>query len=262
MLNDFHPVVKEFPTEKEAKIYPVYDLHVGSREFDEKRWLSFVKFIKSDPLAYIVIGGDLMDNGLKNSLTLPYQATMQPAAQKKYLAETLEPIKDRVLCGTSGNHEFRSRREADDNPLYDVFCKLDIEERFRENGVFLVCRFRTEKSHKRPVYVIHVTHGAGGGQLPGGQVNRKQRFSNAFDGVDIFLSGHTHRPLAMPEEKIVVDSINVTARQQTYWNVIASSWLNYGGYPMRGMLTPTAACDVEIVLNGNKKRISVHLGKE
>ena len=34
---------------------------------------------------------------------------------------------------TPGNHERRSMKDADDDPMYDVACKLDLEDLYREN---------------------------------------------------------------------------------------------------------------------------------
>ena len=39
------------------------------------------------------------------------------------------------------------------------------------------------------------THGAGGGALPGGVINRNQRFADAFEGFDCLCTGHSHKPM-------------------------------------------------------------------
>lgn len=259
MVNDFEPIIHTFPNRDDIKIYPIADLHVGSAQFDDAAWRDFVDKIQGEVHSYIVIGGDMMDNGIKSSVTNCYEATMRPSEQKKYLAKTLEPIKDKILCGTSGNHENRTVRECDDNPLYDVFCKLDIEDVFRENACFMFLRFGTpEMSGKdRPTYSVMVTHGAGGGSMIGSGANKVERFGSAVDGLDLLVTGHTHRPLTFPVNKIVIDPQNNKVSYKSFKCVTATSWLDYGGYPIRKMLTPTARELQEIHIAGKRKEIRV-----
>ena len=239
----------------------MFDLHVGSAQFNIKAWEDFLSRVEKEPNSYIIIGGDMMDNGLKNSVTNCYEATMRPSEQKKYVAKTLEPIRNKILCGVSGNHEYRSAKDADDNPLYDVFCKLDIENRFRENAVFLFLRFgsddRNLHGYERPVYSVMVTHGAGGGGYIGSGANKQERFGMAFDGIDILVTGHTHKPMTFPVQKVCVDTRNGKVAFRQFRCVTATSWLDYGGYPLRGMMLPSAQCLSEIHLAGKRKEIKV-----
>ena len=46
-------------------IYPIGDLHIGSPQFDVKIWNKWKSMVLNDPNGYIVIIGDMMDNGLK-----------------------------------------------------------------------------------------------------------------------------------------------------------------------------------------------------
>jgi hypothetical protein len=49
-------------------------------------------------------------------------------------------LKIRFFALFPGNHENRNDKEVDNNPLYDVCCKLDIEDKFRENSAFIILR--------------------------------------------------------------------------------------------------------------------------
>ena len=263
MKPDLEPICYQFGNEDQV-IVPIFDLHVGSPLFDKAGWEKFVQTVQQTTVK-IVIGGDLCNNGLKNSVSLPYEDVMRPRDQKAYLVETLEPIKDRILCGVSGNHEYRSTKESDDNPLYDVFAKLDIEDKFRENGafVFITCGDRKaetgyERSGRlRPHYNIMVHHGAGGGMYIGSQTYRQERFGNIVDGLDVLITGHTHKPITFPAAKLVCDPQNKQVTVKEFRAVTANSWLDYGGYAMRKMLGPTSRAMTEIFLNGNKKEIRI-----
>ena len=124
--------------------------------------------------SYIILGGDLINNGIKSSVSNVYDETMRPREQKKLLVEMLSPLKDRILCAVSGNHERRSSREVDDDIIYDVMCKLDIEDVYRENLAFLKIQFGTARSDGKvnPTYVICITHGTGSGIMTGASVNK------------------------------------------------------------------------------------------
>ena len=262
MKPDLEPIL--YHTNEDLTIVPIFDLHVGSSLFDKAGWEKFLHSIENTNVK-LIIGGDLMDNALKNSVSLPYEMTMRPREQKAYLAETLAPVKDRILCGISGNHEYRSTKEADDNPLFDVFAKLDIEDKFRENGAFLFiqCGERLRETgtqtpgETRPFYCIMVHHGAGGGMYIGSQTYKQERFGNIVDGLDVLVTGHTHKPITFPAAKLVVDPRNKKVTIKEFRAVTANSWLDYGGYAMRKMLGPTSRAMTEIFLNGNKKEIRI-----
>lgn len=258
MKGDLEPIIQKFER-KDMVIIPVYDLHVGSEHFKKDAWETFVKKVKEDPEVRIVIGGDMMDNGIKASVTLPYEQTMRPREQKAYLVETLRPIADRILCGVSGNHEQRSTKEVDDNPLYDVFAKLDIEDVYRENGAFLYLTFgdRIESGDRRPFYCIMVHHGAGGGMYIGSQTYKQERFGGMIEGLDVLITGHTHKPITFPSAKLVCDPRNGKVAIKEFRVVTANSWLDYGGYAMRKMLSPVSTTMTEIRLCGSRKEVRV-----
>lgn len=266
MKADLEPVIWKFPNE-DITIIPVYDLHVGSEHFQKSRWEEFVNKVREEENVRIVIGGDCLDNGIKASVTLPYEQIMRPRDQKAYVAETLAPIKDKILCGVSGNHENRSVKEVDDNPLYDVFAKLDIEDRYRENGAFLFLTFgeRIKENGKelsgdsRPYYCIFVHHGSGGGMYIGSQTYKQERFGGMVEGLDILITGHTHKPITFPAGKLVCDPRNKKVTVKEFRVVTANSWLDYGGYAMRKMLSPVSTTMTEILLGGKRKIVRVSM---
>lgn len=261
MLDDLVGIERLFPDRETIYIHPVYDLHTGSRQFNPKRWETFVGWVERTENHYLIIGGDLQDNALKNSVSDVYDATMSPSEQKKYVTDTLRPVKDRILCMTPGNHEGRSKKEADDNPLYDVADKLDLSNIYREHACFLYIKFGNRNGslcgRSNPVYSIMATHGAGGGMYIGSGANRVERFGAIVDGLDIIITGHTHKPINFPDGKLVLDPANNLVRARNFYAVVASSWLEYGGYPITKLLPPTAIIRSTITLTGNKKHIKV-----
>ena len=264
MLPDFELIQHQFHGGQDITIIPIFDVHLGSPECMENEFITFCGQLAQTPNTYIVLGGDLIDNGLKNSLTNVYRATMPPSQQKREMANILEPVRDRILCFVQGNHERRSVREADDCPIYDIACKLDLETLYRENIAFMKIQMGEERGengsgngNKRPTYVLAVTHGAGNGALYGGAVNKSVGYSTVIDGLDCFVLGHTHKPYTTQPAKIVIDPRNNKVTIRPFKIVSATSWLKYSGYPVQKMLMPTSFCLNKIILYGSHKEIIV-----
>jgi hypothetical protein len=254
VLDDFVPIVNSFPR-RDVKLYAVADLHVGSREFKERVWQDFAARVLREPDSYLLIVGDMMNNALKNSVSNVYEEVMRPREQKAWLVEQLGPLRDRILCITPGNHEDRSVKEADDNPLYDVACKLDLEDVYRESACFLILRFgeKAGDGKRNPTYTVCATHGAGGGILTGAAVNRNERLAYAIDGLDLLVVAHSHKPWVTQPGKLVVDAQNNRVSVKPFKVAVATAWQEYGGYALKKQMLPAAHALQEIVRRGGWK---------
>jgi len=225
---------------KQVTIIPLADVHLGAEGSAWQQFYQLIDTIKSEPDTYVTLQGDLIDNGLKNSVMNVYRATMRPYEQKREMAKALEPIRDKILCIIPGNHERRSGKEADADPTYDIAAKLDIEDRYRESIAFIRIGLGKQKNQKPHSYYLACLHGAAGGGLPGAGVNRNDRFLQTMDGVDILITAHTHKPYALRGSKMVLDTQNRRATIRPTLHMVAGPWLGYLGYPVDKMLAPTA----------------------
>lgn len=263
MLDDFEMITHQFYGGHDITIIPIFDVHLGSPGCMEQEFIAFCKQLAEAPNTYLILGGDLIDNGTRSSVTNPFRATMPPSQQKREMANILAPVRDRILCILPGNHERRSAKDVDDDPCYDIAAKLDIEHLYRENIAFLKLQLgknRKEigsKGDKRPTYSIVVTHGAGGGILTGAAVNRAERFGYVIDGMDALVVGHTHKPYTTQPGKIFIDPRNNIVSIKPFKVICATSWLNFGGYAARGMMLPSSHCLNSLVLKGTTKEILV-----
>lgn len=259
MRCDFDLIVHRMPECKEARLYFVGDLHVGAIECNIKGWEAFVQRILGEKNSYICLMGDLMNNATKSSVSNLFEDTMRPREQKRYLANALAPLSERILCAVSGNHEFRSGKDADDDPMLDIMSKLDLEDLYRQNAAFVKICFGSREAGDRvkplQTYTLCCTHGAGGGIYTGAAVNRNERFAMIVD-TDILAVGHTHKGAITKPSRIHVDINSNTVTQKTTTVVSSCSWLAYGGYAMRKMLLPSQAQDPEqpqlILLGGTR----------
>ena len=183
---------------------------------------------------------------------------MRPREQKKIMVTMLEPLRDKILCAVSGNHE-RRNRDVDNDITYDIMCKLDLEWVYRENIAFVKIQMGRKDGNgvKNPTYVLTVTHGSGGGILTGGAVNRNERFGYVLDGSDALIVGHTHKPYVTQPAKLKIDAQNNRVSIKPFKVVSMTSWLGYGGYAAQKMLLPTSHAPQTIKLCGRRKEITV-----
>jgi predicted phosphodiesterase len=266
MLPDFELIQHKFLGGHDITIVPISDVHLGSPGCMEQKFMEFLETVKNTPNLYLTLGGDLIDNGTRSSVTNVFRATMFPSEQKKMMAKLLEPVRDRCLCFLPGNHE-RRNRDVDDDPCYDIAAKLDLEHLYRENIAFLKIQLGRENYENglrmngllRPTYTIVVVHGSGsgGGVLTGGAVNRSERFGCVIDGMDALIVGHTHKPYTTQPGKIQIDPRNNLVTMKPFKVICATSWLEYVGYAARGMMLPSSHCLQTLTLRGNKKEILV-----
>lgn len=259
MLSDFDLITHDF--DKGIKIYPIADVHLGAMEHAEVEWQEFIKKVENEN-AYLILAGDLLNNAVRSSkFANPFDERYRPREAKRLMVEYLKPIRDRILCIVSGNHERRTMRDDDQDLTYDICTKLDLEHLYRENIAYMCvhCGKRRIKNVNRfhGAYTFAVTHGAGGGIYTGATVNRNERFGNVIDGLDCLITGHNHKGFVSKPAKIVIDTRNGTVKMSHYTVVCCVSWLNYGGYAARGMLLPAQVCDPQEItlLSGREKKI-------
>lgn len=255
MIDSRIPIVHSFPNNDHIKIYFSSDMHVGHRNFDEKQWHDFEKLLQ-EPDTYVIFAGDQMEYATPRSRSSMYETVMHPREVKQWWIDHLKPYaKDKLLCLVDGNHEWnRASREADAYPLYDIAYKLDIEERYRSEAAFV------------DVGVGRVTHGGNLGKTfryifrVCHKATNQVKFgtADAFDGIDIFVAGHTHQPLDKPLGKMVYNQQKKCVYKKTVENFVCGSFLTYGGYAERDGMRPPAEKTWSVELCGTKKRIITH----
>lgn len=254
MFGDFQMISADFSADTPyLNIYPLFDLHIGSSEFNEPLYRNWLQNVERDPFGYVGLGGDLIDNGTLDSRTEVFEAKMRPQEQKEYLYETLKPLKDRILWSHRGNHELRSSRYADNDPIYDVMCWMGIQDRYRRNACFVRVRLGRAYNGKPVVYAIVSTHGA--------SRTKHDKWVNAVDGADVFFSGHVHEGRVNSPGKIKIDTRNGKVSVAPYCNVVFSSFLSYGGYALRGEYLPNGIMGFQrVTLDGRAKKVGCFVG--
>ena len=245
------PILINLPHDMEsAEIYIASDIHNGSAEFSEKKWKAFEELL-SKPNAFVCFVGDQCEYATKQSKSDVYSQRLSPRQQKDWWIEHLQPlVKDgKVLCIVDGNHEYnRASKEADDFPLYDIALALGIADRYRSEAAFVDIGVGSIKGGSRQVhYVFRVQHQA--------KNNVNHGTADGFEGIDVFVSGHTHKPMDKPLGKLIFDTSNKKVYEKTVENVVGGHFLDYGGYGERAGYRPTSQKLYSIILSGKKKAI-------
>lgn len=247
MLDDFTLITHKFDEIPYINIYPLGDVHIGSKECNVSLFKEWIEMVRQDPFGYVVIIGDMMNMGLKNSRSNVYEEALTPMEQKELMYELLNPIADKILAGCPGNHEYRTVREVGTNPMYDVFCRMRIENRYRENVCFL--KLTVGKCGKNPnTYGVVLTHGS--------SKNKDLSWTYAVDGADVFISGHTHLGTHQPCGKIKMDLTHEKVKPIGYQHIVVIPFQEYGGYAIRGKYLPNSLGQFQCVqFDSSQKRV-------
>lgn len=173
------------------------------------------------------------------------------------MIEQLAPLRSRILCMVGGNHERRTTKDTDESPSYDIACKLDLEDVYRETAAFLKIQMGDSRSNglTNPCYTFCVTHGAGGSIYTTNAAMRAERFGMAIDGMDMLIVGHIHKPQDFPVYKYVIDKYNNRVTKKPYNVYVCTSWMENGDYGLQKLMQPTGHSLSHFTLCGTKKEI-------
>lgn len=245
----------DLPNLEQVEIHPLSDFHLGDAMCDFKLIREKLDYIAANDKAFCILGGDLMDAAIASSVGDTYGANLQPMEQLKQCVELFEPIKDKILCVLSGNHEARTYK-SDGIDMTALMCsQLGIPEAYSPTTALLFVRFGHSSHRGRPIcYTVYVTHGAGGGRKEGGKINRLADLAGIVDS-DVYIHSHTHMPAILREGFYRTDMTNSTATMIDRLFVNTAATLDYGGYGDVQGYKPASKTNPVIIFDGRHKRM-------
>lgn len=231
-----------------ANIYILSDLHIGCKNWAKEQFEADRDSIFNDPNARVVLPGDILQYDIKDSVGDTYGQAIPPGEQKYEAEKLLLPIKDKIIGICSGNHENRSKEDA--NPIKDLCKFLDVHYFLDE------CSFRIAIGHDKygnpSVFSFYGIHGSSNGQTIGAVGNSLQRLSNIVD-ADVYFQGHTHQPLHFSTVYFRRDIIHGKMMPVTRHYVSSGSYQGREKYPVvKGMVGKVMGCPV-VTLTSNKQ---------
>lgn len=249
---------RELPS---VELHIFADEHIGDMCCDIKRLMQRIEYVKNTPNAYCILNGDIIDNATKTSIGDTYTQTLNPMEQLARAVEIFEPIKDKILCITHGNHENRTYKSEGINLSYLVAKQLGLDDKHTPTSAVVFIRFGqgTSHTHNRKVcYTGYVLHGGGGGRREGGKINRLADLASIID-TDFYIHSHTHLPVIMKQAFHRIDNKNsaVALVDKLFVNTAAN--LNYGGYGEAAAFKPSSKDTPIIYLSGTKKYMEAKL---
>jgi predicted phosphodiesterase len=241
------------------EIHTLSDWHIGDKSCKINEIKAIVEHIKNTPYAYAILNGDLLNNATKTSVSDCYAEAMPPSEQLQTLCDLIEPIKDKVLFVTQGNHEHRTYKNDGIDLTALMTKQLGIYDKYARVGGVLFVRFGEEhKHHRKMCYTFYITHGSGGGKKEGSKANGLCDLASIVD-TDIYIHSHTHLPMAIKENFYRIDTANSCVKEIEKLFVNAAASLSYGGYGQEFKFKPANSTSPIIYLDGHKKRFTATL---
>lgn len=240
------------------EIHTLSDWHIGDINCNIQQIRDTINSIKDNPYAYVICNGDLINNATKSSVSDCYAEDIPPMEQLSTLCELLEPIKDKIICMTQGNHEARTYRSDGIDLTYLVAKQLGIATRYDRAGAVLFIRFddghtgKSTRHYNKLLYTIYTTHGSGGGRKEGAKAIRLADMASIVD-ADIYIHSHTHLPMIMKEGFYRTNLIHSSVEKVEKLFVNTAAQLEYGGYGQTYEFKPSSTSNPVIYLDGSKK---------
>ena len=253
---------------KSIELHTFADLHIGDKNCDIETIKNRIDYIKSKDNAFCILNGDIINNATKTSVSDCYAEELSPMEQIERFVELFEPIKNKIIAITQGNHEKRTYNKEGIDITFLCAKQLGLSSRYAPIGAVIFLRFGTQskkakKTNKQDeirgmCYTIYCTHGSGGGRKEGAKAIRLADMSSIVD-VDIYIHSHTHLPMVMKQAFHRVDTRNSAISIVDKLFVNTSSSLNYGGYGQAFEFKPNSKDTPVIYLNGTKKEFTAKL---
>lgn len=229
-----------------VQLAPLYDVHIGSKEFDETLFERHRDWIANTPNVVSWNGGDMFENLLDPKMG---HTPTTPEEQLFRSTELLAPVRHKMLFSLPGNHEDRTFKAAGMSGARRLADNLEVP--FFGDYCFCTIKWRGNK------FRILAHHGAGGAQTPGAQRNSARK-ELPWIKADLIWTGHLHQPMVDTVFTLDVDQKTGRLFERTSFVIISPSYLKYfGGYAAkmrmgpggRGLTVATLQADGRIDVN-------------
>ena len=252
----------DLPSElTEIELHTFADEHIGDELCDMKRLQERIEYVKNTPHAYCILNGDIMDNATKTSVGDVYTQVLSPMDQLKTAVELFEPIKDKILCISHGNHENRTYKGDGINLTAILAEQLGLTDKYSPISAVIFLRFGKLPSHshgRKVLYTLFVTHGNRSGRGVGSKAKILADMAATID-ADIYIHSHTHVGLITKRGYFRTTQQNSSVAFVVKLFVNTAANLNYGGYGEAAEFEPSSKDTPVIYLCGTSKRYEAKL---
>ena len=235
----------DFLEQEKVVVNILSDLHIGNPLTDEEKIVRYLKYV-ADHDNYLILNGDLIECVTRTSKGDIYQ--LRPASpddQVDRVVDMLEPIRDRILGITSGNHELRS-----DGHDYsrEIANRLGVPH--SPLAILYILRVGRKPHNGKPfVYSVYQTHGSGTGTSPGSQAGAMDRYGRSVV-ADVVIVSHMHNSMVTATNYLIPDLYNKGLMEKRQVVILSPSFMRFGGYAARKGYRPPVMSMQEVVFYG------------
>lgn len=223
--------------DSEIHLYIIADVHSGAHGFNEKEFRKFIALIEADPLAVVIILGDLIDNATQGSKGCVFSQRIMPQKQIELIISLLYPIRDKIIFFCDGNHEERTFRQTGSDPGYTMCLGLNCLDKYN-----YVHGFITIKADGK-TYKIYATHNIGKSE------SKLKTIARAHPDCDLVIGGHIHQTKVVP----VAQQLH-NGKVRTTYAVTCAAWLRDESYAISAAYEPVSNVQ-PVIMFGEKMEI-------
>lgn len=202
---------------EEYTIWPLFDIHYGAAACNLKRLRADIQAIADDPYALWLGGGDMIEaiNHLDPRYDPKVVEVGSTLRQVSDFADLVAPIYHKCIGLLEGNHEFQFTRHHDVSAYHLICQSLErrnpamsgaSDEQIRKAGSrlalgvqgYMSLQFKRTNGTSN-TFVIYAEHGAGGGDLRGGDALMLGRLLGKHPYCRVALCGHRHQVVVVKD---------------------------------------------------------------
>lgn len=171
-------------TSDDLYIHPIGDNHIGHTNSNIERLEEELDSIPNNPNHRILLMGDLIDCGTKDSIgASAYEQTMNPNKQLNAIVNLFSPFADQIDGSIQGNHEYRIMKTSGIDVMEQFCNQLDIPYLLYSGMV----TYSIGMNGAERAYNINMFHGTAGGGVANA-LNKCKAMSNKAV-ADVYLMG-------------------------------------------------------------------------
>lgn len=255
------PFILNYPDIEQLEVMCVGDFHIGDRNHSPKLLDEIVQWVNGGENRKILIGGDIFNAALTNSVSDVYSEEFTLDECMKLFGLFIDSVgADNILACVDGNHDQRVWKSVGIDPVKYVCNTKGV--RYCSGEAFITLKVGSwgERSDRNRMikYEIYMTHGVGGGRSVGGKVNNLMRLGEIVV-ADVYVQGHQHDPVIKPKVIYEWSSQGQAIVKRQQWFIVTGSCLERGGYSVAKAYAPVTLKSPVLTFSGKEKSIKASI---
>jgi len=235
-------IIKDLAQFNQVYLVPLADWHIGDRNAAIDVIEGYIDWVAERDNAFVILNGDLINAATKESSAELYDDLTTPDQSYQKVLELCQPIKDKILMITRGNHEEAIYRKVGADYMARLGYDLDVP--YKPDGGMVGLRLSiSDKNSHIGMCWIYATHGWGGARTIGAKVKKAQDLMQVAE-AHVYVLSHDHTQninrgniLEPPRTHIRLDRpLYMTTKRKLFVNT--GGFIRYAGYIQRKGYTP------------------------